>query len=384
MKKLLTGLLAAALLCNLCACAQPKTEEGNTVPSTSPSTPISPDGPTDPTAPAESAVLKPTVKARLERYRTIVELLLKYSREDRTQINLGTYGNIEALKYCYDQLMAMEDLDPYLNEASWKEHVGDTYYPGEMDRKAMLERFTILQDVLISMDLTILREGKPDTCEDYIRWRYDTSGNLCHIEQKTSGYGRGTWRQPGQQHYNYVVMTDMFFQYDADGNFLYTLFGKRHDLNVKLIPTYDKDGRLIREGNETHTLNYRYNDRGDLSEIEHFRHPVGADRDESPSNRWVYSYEYDANGTVTQRRTDYFVFGRLDGSSITRYTYNDQGLLAQEVTGTRTTTYTYDTQGRLLIKVIADPSDRYHPEDTETYHYGDLYMFDTYRINYPE
>lgn len=410
MKKLISFVLAVSIIVTLNACAVSDTLTPSTeaLPS-----PTEPSGSTS-TEPTESAEM--TLEERLLLYREIVSKLFQCTDRDGIFDSIsapgGPYRGNAGLEYCYQQLVAMENLDPYLTEEGWKANVYQQTIPASfLDRKAILSRFTIIEDVPLGLKYTENPSSLSEVqYDEHVIWRYNTKGQLVHLNQQ--GWSpAGIFRLPENRFYTRICSLELYYEYDENGDLLYQWFGDNQTGTSPIIPTYDDTGRLIQEQCGQNFLLYSYNDHGHWSAVEHRRYG-SFDEHGDPiyfSTRWEFSYTYDNHGNVTQCIEKEYSPEDLMFTRTEDYIYDENGQVCTvsssvdiwewyvsepfiSRTDRCTIRYTYDEQGRILTKSVyqgGEPDANGTPTherilSTETYLYGDHYIFDEYEVDFVE
>lgn len=399
MKKRITLLLIVVLLLHICGCSLSGPAATLPQETTTPET-------SDPTEPP---ILAPV--ADMELYADIILSINRYLNRGIDDFHFDTpegalHGN-DALKYCYEQLVAMEAIDPWLNEESWRECDPSRSMPN-FDRTGYLDKFTIVENVLLRIDHTDTDAGGLENSKDgYVIWYYNPDGTVNHIY-------RGTEHLPQYKYYRFMIMSDIFFFYDTAGQVSNICFGDRHDLRSVVTPVYDSDGRLIvdnkKSRGEEMQYRYTYDTEGRLIKVEIESDPVGR-RD--VYDRWEISYTCDPDGKVTSKVETYIHFnGSKDDirvSETTNYTYDSQGRVSEAMikkerwelgqkgfnvvtSNTNRCYYTYDTQGRVLTETyyhgdilnedgsVGSPGKEFKKD---TYVYGDCYVLGDYNLQVP-
>ena len=348
----------------------------------------------------------------------LYEMMLKYHRIDYAlkqckaegpmdvRVSLdsqnGKLNGNEALKYCYEQLIELEALDPWLNRASWEKYAPDLTMP-KFDRKAYLEQFTIVEDVLLRMEKG--EYGSIHREEDFVRYFYNHDGTVNHI------YG---WAEKVAwlKYLGKRIGSNYYYGYDENGRVNLFWYGDHYKALGSMVPSYDEQGRLTGLHSKERYYNCFYNEDGRLSKVE-YGDAFLWDGDEVTYysvQSWELTYTCDENGRVTRlvEREDngegngYFV-------EISDYTYNEAGqaIAADWVVqwwddnkdgdvldsvSRRQRVFTYDDKGRLLSETVysgenvTEDGKPVIPADatTYTYVYGDQYVFGEYKIAKPD
>lgn len=349
--------------------------------------------------------------AEMKLYADIILNINRYLNRKTDDFHFGTpesvlHGN-DALKYCYDQLVAMEAIDPWLNEESWQACGLGPVMPN-FDRTGYLDKFAIVENVLLRIDHTDTDAGGLENSQDgYVIWYYNPDGTVNHIY-------RGTEYLPQYKHYKFMVISDIFFFYDSEGQVSNICFGDRHDLRSVVTPVYDSDGRVVIDNKKSRSeemqYRYTYDPQGYLIKVELETNPVGK---WAVYDRWEISYTWDSEGKLTSKEETYIHFnGSKDDirvSETMNYTYDSQGHasealikkerweLDQGELNVVTTTinrcyYTYDEQGRVVTEtyyrgdmVNADGSIKEQgiAYTKDIYVYGDCYVLGQYDMQVP-
>lgn len=383
MKKLICLILVLAAVFALTACAQ-----SDSPPSTAPTEPsMAPTEPSPaPTEPSEEEILV----QRLLQYWEIWSTLESYAYCDYTDfLTNSTYltavpnGN-EGLKVYYEYLLSMTDLTPYITKETW-----NTLMPGydlpDQTPEELLSRFTIVEDVLLSLNYaeTTVDWGFQQYGEQ-MRWRYNTKGQLVHIEQVNYTHV-GNWRLPENRFYSSFNALEMFIEYDENGSRVKNWLGQNKTAEHPVIPMYDNAGRLVQETCGTETLLYSYDDHGQWSRVEHVDPSVYDENGNVTcyfTTRWDFTHTYDTDGKRIQTIEEKFYDNNLQYTAVTDYEYSADGLLSKEIHEDHVITYTYDEKDRILTKTVEYTQEHYPLSYTETYVYGDKYVFDDYIITF--
>ena len=403
MKRTIAILLTLNMVINLAACAQ-SGQPVNTDPTAT--DPVQTD-PTDPTQPELS------IADRLLIYREICSSLDRYTRNDYGTFMFGggfiksvPNGN-EGLAYCYNYLRSMDDLKPYLTEEGWNSQVQGYSLPDQSPEE-LLARFTIIEDVLLELKYVEAPSSLSAMEHDaQVIWRYNTNGDLVHIDQRNSSY-LGTWRLPEHRFYNNFNFLELYFEYDENGELICPWLGENRTGKFPVIPTYDENGRLISEVSGDEKLLYSHNAQGQLSKVEYIWHSgTNNGQDVFGNYHWDFDYQYDDNGNVTRCVENEFHFDDLVFTRTEDYTYDSYGrvckidrtidwwkLYAPEPyiyqTQQCAILYTYDEQGRILTKSVTsggglDANGTPTKEcilNTVIYVYGNHYIFDDYKVEF--
>lgn len=312
------------------------------------------------------------------------------------------------MKYCYEYLLSMEDLKPYLTEEGWKSQVQFYECPDQAPDE-LLSRFTVLEDVLLGLKYT---ENDPSFGEihydEQVIWRYNTNGQLVHIDQKNWSE-LGTFRLPENRFYNSFNSLELYYEYDENGVLVCPWLGKNGRGEFPIISSYDDNGRLIKEVANGEMLLYFYNEQGHLSRVE-YRRKLYTDRDDYfTDNHWEFTYQYDDKGNILQRIEQEYSSEDLMFTRTEDYIYDENGQVCTvsssvdiwewyveepfiSRTDKTTIRYTYDEQGRILTKSVFenggfDANGTPTQEGilyTETYLYGNHYIFDEYEVTFAE
>lgn len=322
-----------------------------------------------------------------------------------------TYTNYDGFTYCYQKLLEMEWLDPWLNEQSWEQYRDQMYITEQsapnFDRLSYLERFTVLEDVLLQVDYTqhyVEQEKGTYSIDSYIAWYYNRDGSVYYVEN-------GPWRLADYETYRHITFADVLFQYD-DGRLSGAYFGEREDYRMSMTPTYDEQGRLISEfwdgDSLDYWIDYTYENDRLTQKVLHER--VGDDLVDE--YYWVTTYVYDENGKLQseEERGVYFDSAanvhnvwRIDTKT---YTYDSDGVLQSmeqntaawhpnvmgevpDSVGKTLYTYLYDDQGRLISRTthlfptkFADGTEQLLDisHTVETYVYGNVHIYAEYEF----
>lgn len=409
MKKSIAIALVFSIIMALCACTASDTpsktiptgiESNNTVP-------------TETTAPTQPPL---TITERLLIYWEIWSGLKRYEQEGYDNFMLvgqhttGVPNGNEGLKYCYEYLLTMEDLKPYLTKEGWKSQV-QSYECPDQTPDELLSRFTVLEDVLLGLKYTENPSSLSEVqYDEHVIWRYNTKGQLVHLNQQCWSPA-GIFRLPENRFYTRICSLELYYEYDENGDLLYQWFGDNQTGTSPIVPTYDDTGRLIQEQCGQNFLLYSYNDHGHWSAVEHRRYG-SFDEHGDPiyySTRWEFSYTYDNHGNVTQCIEKEYSPEDLMFTRTEDYIYDENGQVCTvsssvdiwewyvsepfiSRTDRCTIRYTYDEQGRILTKSVCqggEPDANGTPTherilSTETYLYGDHYIFDEYEVDFVE
>lgn len=418
--------LACAIVAG-CAAAGPApaksagTESGGTMAPTAPtgSTDPAPSESTESTEPADTTaptVPEPTgttssegftdeeIKAMMKDYAYIVGKLDYHDpMGSNFSVHTGDYseyyhGN-EALRYCYERLQELEVLDPWLNEKAWNKYCYASNMPN-FDRQAYLDKFYIVEDACVQMNyITHYQEESYDAYAQnaYVRWHYNPDGTVVYVEN-------GTWRWYEMRHYGIVTGGDLIRIYEDNRMFCYGYFGTPDTAHLQLLPTYDADGRLIREeiwgittGIQEYEISYEY-DQNDL--LVHIRIESDARED------YIFNYTYDAYGRITGeelKQTDdygtyqlwevayfYDVYGRLDWALLTSTQLPSSAQGEEPRFWEEIWDFSLDEQGRVVNRKIYK-SVTHNQDGTlqpnpggdwyeEIYVYGDVYVYGEYTL----
>lgn len=380
-----------------------------------------PSNTTDPTraptqASTEDTQTEPTqnmderITALMYDYNEIVGKLDLYTYGGVIQISTGDrsqdFSGNEAMAYAFHKLTELEEIDPWLNEADWAERVYPGYYPN-FDRQSYLDRFTVLEDVLLRVEYASYHENGNNITRqtDWVVYNYNPDGTVCYIEN-------GVWHLDEFYIYSHITHADMFYCYDENGELLKMYFGAPDDYRLTLTQTYDAAGRLTAEHfakeEVTHRIEYTYDEAGRLIQTVLYEN---VNWDPDLSLRYVTDYAYDDSGRLIWEEERYMNYDSngepayINHGRTLEYSYDDGGKLASTVltgcvytlvdsdthevelfsTSVSNIRYAYDEAGRLVTRTVvelptvyADGPDPTMEEVTlvETYVYGDCYLFD--------
>lgn len=414
MKQAICLMISIVMVFSLTAC----TKSNTTAPSTErPTTSLLTPSPSEITPPATEPDPEAIIAERLSIYREIWRQLEFYKangyKNFRFQglfVSNAPKGN-EGLKYCYEFLRSMDDLKPYLNEEAFS-----TFVPGytlpEQTPEELLARFTIIEDVLVSMAYTTDSSSIGELRRnDTVLWRYNSKGQLVHIDQQDWGSMSVTWRPADRLYYNDYAKSELFYEYDENGELIAPWFAQDNKPHTPIIPTYDDSGRVILENCGNVTFSYTYNEQGDLSKVVMSRPSIFEDGKPLiyTTRSWVYSHQYDENGNIIRRMEQGYHDDDLFYTVTEFYYYDENGRVCRinKYVGSwddiptdspayspnrSSIVYTYDQKGRILTKsnttgggLDANGTPIHEAIlSTETYIYGDYYVFDEYEIDFPE
>ena len=262
----------------------------------------------------------------VNRYRNIANALQNYTPDSYFSVWDNTAekslnGNA-ALEFCYNELMALEDVDQWLTSDYFNFEEG---FP--TDRAALLSRFAIVKDKLLYKNYTTVDNMGNKNANSGSTFYYDEAGTLVmeYIDYSDA-----------EQRWENLYYSSGYYRYtyDDSGKIIEAKSTDLENTNVYavIVPTYDAAGNMI---SETITNNDGEN---------------------------VFTYTYDANGNriqmdyVTDWR-DYSVFYTYDaaGNLIQkdRYTYyysSNEKYVDQLIT----TVYTYDAAGNMTNAVVTN------------------------------
>lgn len=407
MKQAICLIVAIVMVFSLTACTKSDTA---TPSSEQPTTSISTTTPSEPTPPVTEPDPEASIAQRLSIYWEIWSRLESYKangyKNFRFQglfVSNAPKGN-EGLKYCYEFLRSMDDLKPYLNEESFCDLVGYTF--PEQSPEELLDRFTIIEDVLVSMSYTTDSSSIGELRRnDTVLWRYNSKGQLVHIDQQNWGSIGVTWRPTDRDYYNNYAKSELFYEYDEDGALIAPWFEQDDKPHTPIIPTYDEFGRVILESFNNVTFSYTYNEQGDLSKVIMSRASISEDGIPFlyTTRSWVYSHQYDENGNIIRRMEQGYHDDDLFYTVTEFYYYDENGRVCRinKYVGSwddipsdspaydpncSSIVYTYDQKGRVLTKssttgggLDANGTPVFEAVlSTETYVYADYYVFDDY------
>ncbi len=304
-----------------------------------------------------------------------------------------------ALAYCYEQLQELEGVD------QWLDHEYFSYLKEDgvpTDRLALLDRFTIVENQLLSSTSKTKDNMGNEIENDYGAWYYDENGTLVKYYK--------SWDAPNANWEDLLSVSGYFrYTYNDAGVITETKVTNQDNTNVEalIVPAYDEAGNLISEtitdNYGTYTSQYTYDANGNRIQM---------DFADDWSTYTVY-YTYDAEGRLTQkdvcdnstinyngedmpfvrgRKTTvntYDASGNLVSAVVTDVDYNwniSSGEITTEEWGKRvdTVSYTYDAEGRLVQEVWqygnmeytnGDVSVSPYSNRTIDYTYGDFYIF---------
>ena len=323
-----------------------------------------------------------------------------------------SYFNYDAFAYCYQKLVEMEWLDPWLNEEGWAQYSDQMYVTEQsapnFDRISYLEQFTVLEDVLLRVDyVQYYTEQEKGTypIDSYGAWYYNRDGSVYYVEN-------GPWRLADYETYRHITSADVLYKYDDAKKLSGAYFGEREDYRMSMTPTYDAEGHLISEFWDGGAMDYRidYTYEGDrlMQKVLHER--VGDDL--ADEYYWVTTYLYDEQGNlqIEEERGIYFDAAanvhnvwRIDTKT---YTYDRNGILQSmeqntsvwhpnvmgevpDSVGKTQYSYQHDDRGRLISRTtylfptqFADGTEQLLDvsHTVETYVYGDAYIFAEYEF----
>lgn len=389
MKRSMAALLAVLMLCTLTACKKP--------------------GPTQETTeaalPTEDTTEAAPPLERMEQYFYIADALECFENTASTAFSVktpdGTLSSGAAWKYCYDQLVALESIDAWLNEDAWAKHMPHKELPN-LDRKGLLSKFHFIQGGVQRIAYADYESDERMESEDeYVVWHYNEDGTVSNIEN-------GAWRL--EQCKYLCCGTDILFEYDGSGRIAYMRFGHAMDTASGFTVTCDDFDHIVKLQEGEISIDFAYDEAGRLMQAVYKRPFIRQEEGEPVyiEDRWEYAYTCDAEGRVVKKVETYT--GPSERMIDTRVcTYNAEGLLAEEVSDVeqwreydgelmlRSTwhhrySYTYDNLGRLLTKTKY-PGPRKDVEgpvvqpgidqQVETYFYCDQYFYGEYSIPYP-
>lgn len=281
------------------------------------------------------------------------------------------------LSYCYEKLEAMSAVDKWV-DSQWVKDEGLN-----VDRKAALANFTVLQDKFIrTMQKSVDVFGQSvieniDYAEVSSSLEYNEQGQVI-----LSQYGNGfTYVHRSDSRYvdiNLNYLGDSLgsgvscYTYNEDGT-IAKIDAESFDRDdgfqteFRMTPTYDNSGKIATMtvlsaiGEET-TLEYNYDEQGRLASVYNAR------------AEYTWTYTYDTNGNVLTESARY----RNSGSpAVMTYTYDAQNrVIAAEYnhnSETHKCTYTYDEAGHLATCKITGLPDGVTNE--VTYDYGNYYIY---------
>lgn len=396
--------------CNPSGYDPTKTTAGTTLPQTLPTTQTIASGdtvpPTAATVPTSEAEIKDYtyIAARLRDYFEIVRKLDQYTPGDTIHVSTGdrsrSYSGNEALRYCYETLLELEAMDPWLNQTSWQEiMVG--YSTINLDRQSYLDRFAVAEDVLLQMDYEEIYGGS-NSQEERVVWHYDQAGRVYYIYN-------GIEHLDQYRTYRKIAPAHILFCYDENGIISTACFGQKYALVSYLTPTYDEMGRVVTEIYThqvyTHRIDYSYDEAGRLIRkvlyedvsVEDAQYPWPGD-----GYYWITEYTYDEAGKLLQETETGWFHNYWQGFEwawnvvTTQYSYDANGLpvsalrtyqsghpndvTAEWSESTESYAYTWDSQGRLLTRTITNDRQGW----IEEYVYGNYYSFDEFEVIPPE
>jgi len=263
----------------------------------------------------------------------------------------------EALRFCYETLNELEAVDKWIGTV----HA----YQGGLSRQELLAGFTMVKDVLLTIEST----GK------------DQMGNTFKNEQGSwDYYENGLIRRREDNHPIRHLYEGGYYEwiYDENGRLLKKEYRSGDRLDSLMTYFYDAEGKITKEvfksnSGETEYL-YTYDEKGQLAKI--------------AWDDYYIAYAYDDAGNLIQEKSNR---GRTESMN---YTYDAQGKLvsaAYTSDGYGEWTedqyeYTCDEEGRVLTckitfgetkndagEVIGKPEAVYV---IHTYVYGNYYFYD--------
>ena len=375
MKKAFSLILVLILCLSLCACGSNIPENpsdalgnNNTEPDISPTY--------MPTIPGATGIGGGTEnsadQALLSRYSSILaclnsaatpgESVLIYDFDNRSQ-----YWDQEALRYCYEQLLAMEQVDALLEQ-------------GTPNRQTLLSGFTVIKDQKLSKSVKG-EDNLGNVSEDNINyWTYDAEGRMNYVYDASR---ISEWEEM------YRASGCAVFSYDEDGDLIEIKFKHPYMDTVFSILTYHYNDKkqltyaVYKTNYEQVTYNYTFNSDGKVSKIEWIWGNGGNIR------YWItYTYEgellkervyYQADIDKTAHYWDeatvytYNEKGHLSNSTKTVSVWFDNGELRER--GVYNSAFVCDEQGRVIQQTdIPGPDDAYKSR-VYTLHYGDYYIY---------
>lgn len=344
------------------------------------------------------------IKAKLADYFEIVRKLDQYTPGDILHVSTGdrskSYSGNEALRYCYETLLELEAMDPWLNEESWNRIMAG-YSLINLDRASYLARLAVAENVLLHMNYEEIYGGSSAQKERVV-WHYNADGRVYYIYN-------GVEHLEQYRTYRRIAPSHILFRYDENGIVSNACFGQKHALVSYLTPIYDASGRVITEiythAVYTHRIEYSYDEAGRMTKKVLYE-DVSTEDPQYPwpgdGYYWITEFTYDDAGKLLQEVETGYFHNSQEGFEwawsvvTTQYQYSSDGVLESAVRTSRSGhpndihfqwsesvenyAYTYDDQGRLLTRTVTGDSRGW----VEEYIYGDYYAFGEFEVNLPE
>ena len=243
----------------------------------------------------------------------------------------NTYSKNNALEYLYQEFAALGDYE---------------------DSAEILSRFTVLPDMLTSIDMKRtdhLGNWDPATYKSY---QYDKKGTS-YDDPIIIFLGLENWSKQFE------------FEYDADDRIISIKLTSGTKIEAIVTPEYDANGNIVKAtiqtNEDTYTSTYTYDEQNRLIAEEEYAYNGGSGYDGEYWKLHPNTYIYDANGNLAERR--YYVEIQNTKQDITTlYSYYENGDLKKtnttnyEHTFNETTyseasyEYEYDKNGYLIME----------------------------------
>lgn len=333
----------------------------------------------------------------VNRYQRVAYFLVNYTPEGYSSLWVEemdeSIEGVEALAYAYNELMALEGVDQWLNSEYFSFEEG---FP--TDRAALLARFTNIGLKPLYANRTSKDNMGNENTNDNKVFYYDENGTLT-MEYKNSSAANQVWEEfyNNSGYYRYT--------YDESGKVIETKITDRENTSVYAVvtPTYDANGYLVSETIVDNYGEYVFNYTNDAN-----GNRIQMDYINDWDNYSVY-YTYDEAGKLIQkdkcRNSTLNDAPYVDTQTTTVYTYDEAGnctaltsnyedndfrwenggyVFYVYAQSTKTASYTYDVDGNLMQEVWNYGETVYYNGDTDKpstisatvdYIYGDYYIF---------
>lgn len=348
----------------------------------------------------------------IDKYRVIMRALKEYTETGYIYIEYADLGinneeetasGMDALTLCYEQLETLDAVDKW---------VGSEYINQEDSRQNYLNRFTVVEDVLLKRECVTKDHLGNESYFDTKQWQYNPDGTVHRVPFESGMGSPALWigrmltsqieTNPGQV----LTYIDPVLVYDENGQVEEIQYKTDEGvIEAARFFTYAENRvtgeKILYADGREEAVAYSYDSNGLLAQMVY---TTG-----NPRHRFrsVYSYSYNDQGqmvqeTISQEKEDYDNEGTYApyATTVLEYTYDAKGLPVRAVnTDTKNSwdtfevktdswNYTYDEEGRLLAVDIScgnwywgetgEPTGEtnYYAGARHTYQYGNYYIYE--------